>query len=349
MLRITESVPPHELSLALITNQSRERLLLAELERCRMHLAALDNTSGEEEEEEEEEDEPGSSSQSNPLLCPFKSCSRSEPYTTRGNLVRHCKTHVDCFEMCPFCHEYFVKVNQYDRHNHNSSPHDPKSIFMGERTINLNATVSKKLDQWLEHRSARKRKQVFPASGSAQKKIKNTPISDACKDLSRQPGKSTTTATATAAETETETNGQLGNSACRTLTTLCQTDQALDEMISIRDLDDGGLPYPSWHSIDGEQSFGHPAISTATNNEWALGEWAFASTAMNTATNEYPLGEWAFADTIMGATTNECVPGDWAFAHADASAASNNGWVLASTAASMHTDDNESALLKAAP
>lgn len=61
-----------------------------------MHLAALDNTSG--EEEEEEEDEPGSSSQSNPLLCPFKSCSRSEPYTSRGNLVRHCKTRMSpCF------------------------------------------------------------------------------------------------------------------------------------------------------------------------------------------------------------------------------------------------------------
>lgn len=317
-----------------------------------MHLTALDNTSGEEGEEEEEvEDEPGSSS--NPLLCPFKPCGRSEPYTTRGNLVRHCKTHVDCFEMCPFCHEFFVKVNQYDRHNHKSSPDDPKSIFMEERTINLNATVSKKLDQRLEHRSARKRKQVYSASGPAQKKINNTPISNACEGLSRQPGKSTTTATATATatatETETETNDQLGNPARRTLTTSCQTDQALDEMISIRDLDDGGLPYPSGHSIDGEQSFGHPAISTTTNNEWALGEWAFASTAMNTATNEYPLGEWAFADTTMGATTNECVSGDWAFAHADASAAPNNGWILASTAASMHTDDNESALLKAGP
>ncbi|KAM5357022.1 hypothetical protein ACJZ2D_016695 [Fusarium nematophilum] len=330
--------------------RSRERLLLAELERCRMHLAPLNTSGEEEEEEEEEEDEPGSSSQSNPLLCPFKPCSRSEPYTSRGNLVRHCKTHVDCFEMCPFCHEFFVKVNQYDRHNHKSNPDDPKSIFMEERTINLNATVGKKLDQWLEHRSARKRKQVYSASGPAQKKIKNTPISDACKDLSRQPGNSTTAiAIATQTATATKANDQLGNPACKTLTTSCQTHQALDEMISIRDLDDGGLPYPTGHSIDGEQSFGHPVISTTTNNAWALGEWAFSSTAMNTATNDYPLGEWAFADTTIGATTNEYVSGDWAFAHADASAASNNGWILASTAASMRTDDNESALLNAAP
>lgn len=52
------------------------------------------------------------------LHCPFRACDRNEPFTTRGNLVRHFQTRmfpilpsrrllsyltdVFCYEMCPF-------------------------------------------------------------------------------------------------------------------------------------------------------------------------------------------------------------------------------------------------------
>lgn len=86
-LRVIESVMSNKLYLSSRNQmtQSRERLLLAELERCRMHLEKSNN-------EEQENDGPESPSPLDSLTCPYKPCSRNDPYTSRGNLARHFQT-----------------------------------------------------------------------------------------------------------------------------------------------------------------------------------------------------------------------------------------------------------------
>ncbi|CAM1503417.1 Fc.00g081930.m01.CDS01 [Cosmosporella sp. VM-42] len=223
---------------------------------------------------------------------------------------------------------------------------------MERRILNFNATVSRKLDQWQERRSSRKRGQEYPISEQPQKKIKSAPISaleaDACEDLSYQPSSSATTGTTTKGTTTMEMTDHLGSHACKTLSVSFPGDQVPHRKTSFIDLDNRDLLYPSGGSIDGKWSFDHIATGTATD-EWALGEWAFANTSLDAATSNYTLGEWAFADTIMGATTSPCALGDWAFAHTGAPATSDNAWASASTAANTHTDNNGSVLLDTAP
>lgn len=77
------------------------------------------------------------------------------------------------------------------------------------------------------------------------------------------------------------------------------------------------------------------------NNEWDLGEWAFANALMGlTTSNDYALGEWAFADQIVGLTTNnEHALGEWAFTVTDASMTADNGGMLARAAANLSPSD----------
>lgn len=106
--------------------QARERQLLAELERCRMHTSQLYNIQsgnegtgrlrtelnrpptvmggflaeddgfdeeangcGVDEDESNEEDEGYGGDDGYDLLCPFEGCARAQAFTDRSNLVRH--------------------------------------------------------------------------------------------------------------------------------------------------------------------------------------------------------------------------------------------------------------------
>lgn len=75
--------------------QSRERLLVAELELCRMHIAQSTNAISVEDSYDScvgDEDRHDSSIQPNIFHCPFDKCDKGGPYATRGNLVRHFQT-----------------------------------------------------------------------------------------------------------------------------------------------------------------------------------------------------------------------------------------------------------------
>lgn len=229
---------------------------------------------------------------------------------------------VDCYEMCPICHEHFGKVHRYMRHGCKSTHDDPRSIFIEQRTTHFNATVSKELDQWTDRRRAgSKRDRADSVSEQVQKRIKDAPIlalgADTCWDPSSQLGGSITTST----------NGQLENPSCKRLTASCTTNQVFDEKTATIDLNDGDLPYLPGSSIYSEWPFADTAMNATTINESELGDWAFADPTMGATTNnEWALGEWAFADSTTGATTNnEWVLGEWAFAGTFASATSDNG------------------------
>ncbi|KAM5361006.1 hypothetical protein ACJA88_014624 [Fusarium oxysporum] len=312
--------------------RARERLLLAELERCRMHLEKPNS-------EEQDDDESASHSPSDPLTCPYRSCSRNDPYTSRGNLVRHFQTHVDCYETCPFCFDPIVKVHRYNRHHHESSPDDPKSIFMEQRIANFNATVSKDLDRWQDRRSARKRGQLSPVSEQVQKKKKEeekAPVS--AHDTNLYPGPSCrhsdSVATKRTVDTMTTTNASTEPQR-EMISTSCVTDHVLAQKTSIADSNTNVLLHASSSMIGEDWSLEAATMGVTANVDWGLGKWAFAITTTDSESNEYPLGEWAFATPDPQTTNNTLTLGDWAFAQAGPVAASDSNWNSASTPARM--------------
>lgn len=76
----------------LIDHQSEERLLVAKLERCRLHLAQSYDIDSDDDDDDEEVDDHEPTARADQLQCPFRRCTRVEPFTTRGNLVRHFQT-----------------------------------------------------------------------------------------------------------------------------------------------------------------------------------------------------------------------------------------------------------------
>jgi hypothetical protein len=80
---------------ALLIEQSEERLLVAKLERCRLHLAQscdINSDNDDDDDRDGEDDDHEPTAQPDQLQCPFHGCKRVEPFTTRGNLVRHFQT-----------------------------------------------------------------------------------------------------------------------------------------------------------------------------------------------------------------------------------------------------------------
>jgi hypothetical protein len=80
---------------SLIDHQSKERLLVAELERCRLHLAQsydINSDDDEDDDRDEEDDDHEPTARPDQLQCPHRGCKRVKPFTTRGNLVRHFQT-----------------------------------------------------------------------------------------------------------------------------------------------------------------------------------------------------------------------------------------------------------------
>lgn len=77
---------------ALLIDQSEERLLVAKLERCRLHLAQpydINSDNDDDDDRDGEDDDHEPTARPDQLQCPFRGCERVEVFTTRGNLVRH--------------------------------------------------------------------------------------------------------------------------------------------------------------------------------------------------------------------------------------------------------------------
>ena len=310
-----------------------------------MHLAQVNNASGEkerprrcldEDEGENQVDQLESSPQSRLLRCPFNPCDRSQPYSNRGNLTRHFQTRmclvpwsshaltqatdVECYELCPVCGESFVKVHQYLRHSCKSSPEDPRSIIKERRSASLYAAVSKQLDEW-EVRSRTGSKREFSDSVSlwAPKRIKTASApaleGKAPWDPSAQVSHSTVTI------------GEVQSNSIRQVFTDSRTGyQALNEKMPTVDLNNDDLHYPSGRSVDGQGMLNNPANDIAANNEWDLGEWAFTPSTFSVRTSDdLVLNRWEVGYPANSSITdNEPALGEWAFAVTDLSASTAN-------------------------
>ncbi|PMD54986.1 uncharacterized protein K444DRAFT_666913 [Hyaloscypha bicolor E] len=163
--------------------RSEERLLVAKLERCRLHLAQsyhINSDNDDDDDREGEDDDHEPAARPDQLQCPFRGCKRVEPFTTRGNLVRHFQKHIQCFEMCPFCLEIIRQVHRFVRHDCKNGSEKSKDTYMQQRVAQLNRMVSKELDR-LQSPPSHTRKRVHgvvdSSSTRAQKMVKTTQIS----------------------------------------------------------------------------------------------------------------------------------------------------------------------------
>ncbi|KAH6614579.1 hypothetical protein B0J18DRAFT_439688 [Chaetomium sp. MPI-SDFR-AT-0129] len=122
--------------------RDRERLLLAELERCRMHTARLDGPRN--DNDGVDNDDNGDPAE-NEHVCPYHGCGRKSSFTTRSNLLRHFQTHMECFEVCPFCFETFTQVYRFANHNCKAPPDDRKKTYFDRRNKHLLEVASEEL------------------------------------------------------------------------------------------------------------------------------------------------------------------------------------------------------------
>ncbi|KAL2165880.1 hypothetical protein VTG60DRAFT_3694 [Thermothelomyces hinnuleus] len=152
----------------------RERLLVAELERCRLHIARLDELTGgndsdndgdgEDDDEDDDDDDDDDQAQNNgdgptaQLHCAYPGCRRKSPFTTRSNLIRHFQTHIQCYEPCPFCHEVITQAYKFINHNCKAKPDERKTIYMRRRRTQLAGVVSKEMDRLARLRNKRRKR-----------------------------------------------------------------------------------------------------------------------------------------------------------------------------------------------
>ncbi|KAK1843038.1 hypothetical protein CCHR01_14343 [Colletotrichum chrysophilum] len=294
----------HELTDHIERYRSRERLLLAELERCRMHIAQCDDAisnKGSGDDCTEGADQGLLAA----LNCPFDGCERTEPYTTRGNLVRHFQKHVQCNEICPFCGEVFRQVHRYLRHDCKGKEDESKKVFVQHRVAQFHKDVSRELDA-LQGRG-KKRRRVIPDSCSEQATTirgfsEPGAAVNAPGEAPFQPG------SAGATDGAPKTKAQR----------LEPAESALGESTAIRgaNVEERDLDHAADEAVDGEWAFASTGpLACAKNDMWDLDQSVLGLTSY---------GEWAFANPGVNPSVSS---GDWSFDHNFVTMASgDSGW-----------------------
>lgn len=298
--------------------RSTERLLVAKLERCRLHLAQSydinsDDDDGDDRDEEDDDHEP--TTRPDQLQCPFRGCRRVERYTTRSNLVRHFQTHIECYEMCPFCQEIFRRVHSFVRHDCSDRSKDtPKDTYMQYRVAQLHRMVGKELDRLqgpLSHTRKRAHGVVDSGSTRAQKMVKTTQISVLPANISLRSHLSVACSMGT-------DDGLTSPSETMKATATNDTDETFAKTATIRPSNNTESIFSSETTIGMPANDGGWAFTTSmtpTNNGWE-----FADTALAPANNS----GWAFANTAL-APADE---GGWAFANMAPAPADDGGWAF---------------------
>ncbi|KAK0368954.1 hypothetical protein CLIM01_13689 [Colletotrichum limetticola] len=229
----------------------------------------------------------GPLAQPSTLHCPFDGCERNEPYTTRGNLVRHFQKHVPCNEICPFCGEVFKQVHRYMRHDCKSNEDGSKRLFVQQRITQFNKDVSRELDALQSH--GKKRLRAIPDSNSEQAATAEG-FSEPIAEFDAPGGAPYQLGSAKAIDGEPKTKAQKLEAPARSL------DESMAIMGAKRECD---LQFTA-EEVDGEWAFASTGtLACASNDIWGgldqsalgYGEWAFANPGVNSTINN---ADWSF-------------------------------------------------------
>ncbi len=319
-----------------------------------MHISrSHDIHDGNDDGDDEEDDYYESGPQPGSLQCPFGGCQRRAPFTTRGNLVRHFQsrmflilplrmllslpTDIECYEMCPFCHEIITQTHRFTRHDCRTSSNQPK-IYMQHRIKQLNRMVNSELDRLQSSQSGTtKQKRGVADTDSAQvRKIARTTRGSVLQDnTSLEPH--------LLIDCSTATDDRLGYSDETTKTTTTDNTQlAFAETVAgTTNNANFTIPRESTTAIsasDGCWAFAGPTSALpGDNSAWAFAEttaalptdnvaWALAETAAAVSADD---GAWAFAETAAAVSADD---GVWAFAETSSVIPASDGrWPLAET------------------
>ncbi|KAK0628682.1 hypothetical protein B0T17DRAFT_614567 [Bombardia bombarda] len=301
--------------------RSRERLLVAELERCRMHIAQLDDPSGgSDSSNSDDDDDDGGGGDNND--------------GPRQNDLK-------CYEPCPFCQEIVTGVRRFMTHDCKATPDEPKDTYLQRRITTLNGAVSKKIDRLESRRDkTRKRRRGAPDSDS------NRP---------RKMAKSTRdvlpTNVALRSDLYVDCSGGGNAETMRSLDgrEIAASDQwNLPEAVAIMPSDPTNLATPV-KITSGEGGDNRAPAFTELDMAVNSGAWTLAETGAtasdNRGINTGMLGDPEFSETVISSKS-----GGWAFAetapamHANdsgwafAEAVNHEGWAFAETA-TAHMDD----------
>ncbi|PVH70791.1 hypothetical protein DL98DRAFT_577699 [Cadophora sp. DSE1049] len=328
--------------------RSEERLLVARLERCRLHLAqSYDIGRGEADDEDrdgEDDDHDGKDDDHEPtapdqLQCPARGCKRVNPFTTRGNLVRHFQTHIQCYEMCPSCQEIFTQVDRFVRHDCKHRSDKPKDIYIQRRVAQFNSIVTKQLNMLQSPPSHTKRRAQGLAdsvSTRAQKMVKTTQISVLPTNTSLQSLLSVACSMATEDESTS-------HSEPLKVTAANDTDGTFAKAAAMRHSNHTELTFPSQTTIDTPANDGGWALANSTIPTNDSG-WAFAGTAPAMPAND---SGWAFTETVPAMPANDS---GWAFTKTTpAMPANDSGWAFAKTTPAMPANDSGWAFAETTP
>ncbi|KAK3938108.1 hypothetical protein QBC46DRAFT_460450 [Diplogelasinospora grovesii] len=282
-----------------------ERILAAEMERCRMHIPQSNDFNGRNDSDDDSDDDGNReddhrelAARPDPLQCPFGRCDRKVPFTTRGNLVRHFQTHIRCYEMLQ---------NDFRKRKRGAA--------------DSGSTHARKMVRMI-------RDSVLPANAALQSHLPVDCSMATSGELARPADKPEIAAINDTERILAETAATLtANNAELTIPA---------EVTTSMPADDGGWAFTetttSTLANDGGWAFAETTTSTLTND----GGWAFAETSTSVPAND---GGWAFAEAAAIVTAND---GGWPFAEAAAIVAANNA-ELTIPAETIPANDSECA------
>ncbi|KAJ3573568.1 hypothetical protein NPX13_g4653 [Xylaria arbuscula] len=290
------------------TASFREQLLIQELHQCRLHIERAASTGYDNSDLSDDGDNTDEithlsdthNDRKPPFYCPHIECDRKQPYTTRGNLVRHFATHIACYELCT-CGEVFTRAHRFLRHNCQKST-EANNVYIQRRIGHLNAKVKINLDR-LERggKYTRKRKQTQAEFQSIKKR---KPVTSRNNILSMDPISQNHNAIPSNAYINS------GPSKVPGLSPVASTNNvnlSPSEGTATNTMPDN----TNWEPVitcqaadsDGGWAFMEPAAVVPSVNDG----WAFAEPASNLRAGD---NGWAFAEPLVAISTD--IAG-WAF------------------------------------